>query len=117
MNWNLLGFAVLLLLSVGAAFLVYLLVRKSLRALLDEAVGLPACTAFYARLFSLGMLLIALAAALGTEFGFKRDAAFMEYVWKVADRLSTLFGNLCLFTGGFLVVVTVLVASLKRRHE
>jgi hypothetical protein len=44
MTENLCGFAVLLVLAVGVALLVYLLVRKSLRSLLDDV--LPSGTAF-----------------------------------------------------------------------
>ena len=117
MSGNEYGFITLLLLGIGVAIFLYLLVRKSLRALLDEVVGLPAATTFFARILLLGVLFIAFSQVLNTSFDLKPDAAFMEYVWKVAAALSPLFGYICLFVTGYLIIVAILVAALKRRHE
>ena len=117
MVWNLCGFLVLGALAIGTALVVLALLRQSLGALLEDLVKLPACTVFYTRLLTIGAVFIALAAALGTEFDLKKEAAFMEYVWKVAGGLSTALGQTCLFLTGYLLVVTVLVAVLRRRRE
>ena len=117
MAGNIWGFIILLVLGVAIPLLVYLLVRKSLRALLNEVAGLPAAAIFYARLLLLGVLFTSLAAVLEVEFDLKRGSAFMEYVWKVADGLSSAFGLICLFLTGFLIVITIIVAALRRRHE
>jgi predicted tellurium resistance membrane protein TerC len=114
---NICGFTFLVVLAVGVAVLVYLLVRKSLRALLDELVALPSCTTFYARVLLLGLLFIALSMTIGTYYDFKTDAPFMEYVWKVADAFSPVLGITCLFMTGYLIVITILVAALRQRHE
>jgi len=114
---NIWGFIILLVLGIAIPLLVYLLVRKSLRALLNEVAGLPAASTFYARLLLLGVLFASLAKVLEIEFDLKKGSAFMEYVWKVADGLASAFGLICLFLAGFLIVITIIVATLRRRHE
>lgn len=114
---NVSGFAVLLVLSILTALAVQFLVRKSLRALLDDVVKLPPCTTFYTRVLAIALVFIALSAALDTQFALEEDAAFMEYVWTIADGLSSVFGSICLFMMGYLIVITVLVAVLRRRSE
>ena len=117
MTGNDYGYIAVLLSGVGVALLVYLLVHKSLRALLSEVLGLPSGTVFYVRVFFLGLLFIGLATTLDTSFDFKPGAAFMEYVWKIADGISSTFSNICLFAIGYLLIVTILIAALRRRHE
>jgi len=114
---NICGFGVLFVLSVVTALMVFSLLRNCLRALLENVVKLPPCTTFYTRLLAIGLVSIALSAALGTQFDLKKDAAFMEYIWKIASGLSSTFGQTCLFLAGYLVVVTVLVAALRRQSE
>lgn len=117
MSCNIYGFTVLLALSSAVALLVSALVHKSLRTLLDEVAATPSCTTFYTRVLHLGVFFIAFSGALGTSFDLKKEAAFMEYVWKVAGGLSSTFGLLCLFLAGYLLILTILVAALGRRHE
>lgn len=114
---NVCGFVILLILSIGIAFVVQLLLRKSLRSLLEEVVQLPPGTTFYTRLLVIGLFFIALSSALNVKFDLKADAAFMEYVWKIAEGLSSVFGMTCLFLTGFLLLITILVAVLRRRHD
>ncbi len=114
---NLSGFVVLLTISIAISLLVYALARKSLCGLLDEVVKLPSGTTFYMRLFLIGLVFIALSSALETEFVLKEDAAFMEYVWRIADGLSSVFGITCLFITGYLFLVTILIAVLRHRHD
>ena len=114
---NIYGFSALLVLAVGTALVVQLLLRKSLRALLDDVAKLPACTTFYTRVLAIGLVFIALSAVLGVSFTLGADAAFMEYVWKVAGGLSSNFGMICLYLAFHLLIVTVLVAVLKRKSE
>jgi hypothetical protein len=106
-----------LVLSVVTALVVFSLLRNALRALLEDVVKLPPCTTFYTRVLGIGLIFIALSAALGNQFDLKKDAAFMEYVWRIASSLSSTFGQICLFLTGVLVVVTILVAVLRRRNE
>jgi hypothetical protein len=113
---NILGFVILLIISIGAALLVYALVKKYLSELLDKVVKLKAGTAFYVRIYLIGLVFIALSAALNVEFSLKEGAVVMEYVWKVADGLSTMFGQTILFIFGYLILVTILVAVLRKKH-
>ena len=114
---NISGFVVLFIISIAISLIVYALARESLRSLLDEVIKLPSGTTFYIRIFLIGLVFIALSSALDTEFALKGDAAFMEYVWKVADGLSDVFGYTCLYILGYLSLVTILVVVLRRRHD
>jgi hypothetical protein len=114
---NLAGFAILFALSLVLAFAIWALVSKSLQSLLNQALKLPDGTTFYLRSFLLGLLLAALAGALGTTFTFKLGDPFMEYVWKVAAGLQGVCQFLFGFLLGYLVLVTILVAVLRAKHE
>jgi len=114
---NVWGFVTLFVLSVGIAMVVYAVVRRSLRSLLDETIRVPSGTTFYSRILFIGLLFLALYSAIGTPFDLKEEAPFMEYVWKIAGALSTAFALWCLFLAAYLVVVTILAAALRRRNE
>ncbi len=114
---NISGFVVLLTISFAISLFVYGLACKSLRNLLDEVVKLPSGTTFYMRLFLIGLIFIALSSALDTVFALKEGSAFMEYVWRIADGLSSVFGITCLFITGYLLLVTILIAVLRHRHD
>jgi len=114
---NLTGFVILLALSLILTFTIWALVSKSLQGLLNQALKLPDGTTFYLRSFLIGLLLAAFAGALGTTFNFKPSDPFMEYVWKVAAGLHEAC-ELCLgLLLGYLVLVTILVAVLRAKHE
>jgi len=113
---NIIGFVILLIISIAVAFLVYALVQRYLRALLDKVVRVKAGTVFYVRIFLIGLVFIAFSAALDVEFSLKQGAKVMEYVWKVTDGLSKVFGQSTLFIFGYLILVTILVAVLGRKH-
>jgi preprotein translocase subunit SecG len=117
MTANTTGFIAVLVISVGAAVGVHMLVRRSLRNLLDELVSLPAATSFYLRVLLTGLILIALSAALGNSFDLKAGSALMEYVWRAASGVSSVLGQVCWFVVAYLIVVTVLIAVLRRRHD
>jgi len=113
---NIYGFAILFILSVATALVVHLLVRRSLRDLLADTIKLPSGTTFYTRMLLIGLYLIALAAAVQTNFNLEEGSAVMEYVWKVGDGLASAFGNICLFIAGYLLLITILVAVLRRKR-
>ena len=117
MTGNIVGFSILLVLSIATALLAFFLLRNNLRSLLDDVVKLPPCTIFYTRLMAIGLIFIALSSALDVSFNLKENAAFMEYVWKISDGLSSAFGMICLFLTGYLFVTTILVAILRRKNE
>ena len=114
---NISSFVVLIAISIAISLLVYILARKSLRDLLEEVIKLPSGTTFYMRLFLIGLIFIALSSALDREFNLKEGSAFMEYVWKIADGLSSVFGITCLFITGYLVLITILIVVLRHRHD
>jgi hypothetical protein len=114
---NLAGFVILLALSLLLAFATWALVSKSLQGLLDQALKLPDGTTFYLRSFLLGLLLAAFAGSLGTTFNLKPGDPFMEYVWRVAAGLQEVCEFLFAFLLGYLVLVTVVAAVLRAKHE
>jgi hypothetical protein len=116
MNANIVCFGVTIALCAGVAVLVQLLVWRSLAGLLQDLLKLPGATSFYLRVLALAVSIAALSGALG-QYGLKQDAAFMEYVWRVANGLSSALSNMSTVLAEYLLVVTVLVAVLRRRHE
>ena len=114
---NLAGFVTLLVLSLLLVFAIWALVSKSLEALLNKTLNSADGTTFYLRVFFLGLLLAVFASILGTTFNLKPADPFMEYVWKVAAGLQ----GVCAYSFGFLlcylILVTVLVAALRAKHE
>jgi len=103
--------------AVAISVLVYLLVRWSLRALLADVVQLPAAGKFYLRTLLITMLLGALAATVARSIDFDEDSIFMEEVWEVAQSLDSAFWALMVILLVYVVMVTILVAALRRRHE
>jgi len=114
---NVLAFAIALALGAGLAFAIYLLLRRSATALLDEVIGLPAGTTFYFRMLCLCVFLAAATGVLGGVFDLKPEARFMEYVWRVASVLSSTCTWLLMALLVFLSVLTVLVAVLRPRDQ
>jgi hypothetical protein len=114
---NLAGFVILLALALLLTFAIWALVSKSLEGLLDQALKLPDGTTFYLRSFLIGLLLADFAGSLGTNFNFKPSDPFMEYVWRVAAGLQEVCEFFFAFLLGYLVLVTVLVAVLRAKHE
>ena len=117
MTENICWFGVLVTLTVACALSVTVLVHKNLRALLDEVIKLPSGTTFYSRVFNTGVLFVALSAAFDVPFDQKSDSATMEYVWKVADGFSSVFGMTCFFITAYLLLITILVTVLRRNHD
>jgi hypothetical protein len=117
MSGNAFGFAVAAILSIGVALLVYAIVRRGLHILLDETIRIPAGTSFYARLFLIGLVFLALYSVLSKPFTHADNAPFMEYVWHVADVVSGTLISSCIFIGVYLVLITIIVAALRRRND
>jgi len=91
--------------------------RTSLRQLLQQTVKTDAGVTFYLRSFLLVLFLSALSVAIGTSFDLKQDSRFMEYVWKGAEGLSATLLETLLFTVGYAVLITILVATLKIKDD
>jgi heme/copper-type cytochrome/quinol oxidase subunit 2 len=63
------------------------------------------------------MLLGALAATVSVSISTEANVPFMENVWTVATKLDSAFWTLMFILLAFAVMLTVLLASLRRRHE
>jgi preprotein translocase subunit SecG len=111
------AFLVLLALSLAVPIILFLLLRVSLRDLLQHTVKLQAGVTFYLRSFLLVLFLAALSAAIGTSFDLKPGSRFMEYVWKGAEGLSSTLERSLWFVAIYLVLITVLVATLKTKDD
>ena len=114
MSYNAYAFVVDLILGIGIVIVVYLLLRYSLRNLLDQVLKLPAGTSFYLRAFLLVFLYLALAHVL-TEFSLKPEARFLEYVWAVAAVLEKIFKDASVVLLVYLGLITALVAVLRAK--
>jgi hypothetical protein len=113
MNLNLLSFLILLAFSVAIPTILFLLLRSSLSDLLRHTLKLQAGITFYLRSFLLVLYLAALSGAIGISFDLKPDAHSMEYVWKGASGISSSLQNLVMFVSVYLVLITILIATLK----
>jgi hypothetical protein len=117
MGLELRAFLVLFLLSLAVPVVLFLLLRTSLRQLLQQTVKTDAGVTFYLRSFLLVLFLSALSAAIGTSFDLKPDSHFMEYVWKGAEGLSGTLEKTLWFTVVYAVLITILVATLKIKDD
>ena len=110
---NLIAFLILLAFSVAIPTILFLLLRSSLCDLLRHTLKLHAGVTFYLRSFLLVLYLASLAGAIGISFDLKPEAHFMEYVWKGAAGVSSSIQSLVLFISIYLVLITILIATLK----
>ena len=117
MHPNIFGFCALVVLAGASALAVYVIMKKSLDALITDLTGIKQCSEFYTRLLAIGLLLIAFSAILGTSFTFGPSAAFMEYVWHIASGLSTAYSEMIFYISAFLILVTILVAALRHKSD
>ena len=113
MNLNLFAFLILLVFAVAIPTILFLLLRSSLCALLRHTLKLQAGITFYLRSFLLVLYLASLSGAVGISFDLKPEAHFMEYVWKGAASLSSSIQYLVIFVSVYLVLITILIATLK----
>ena len=111
------AFCISFLVVITVAFLVDRLIRPSLRQLLEEITSLPAATEFYLRSFAIVIFFVAASDAIGSVHNdLSATSHFMEYVWSIAgdlkDALEGIFGALL----GYVAMITVLMAALRRRQ-
>jgi hypothetical protein len=110
---NLVSFLILLAIAVAVPTILFLLLRSSLCDLLRHTLKLQGGVTFYLRSFLLVLYLASLSGAIGISFDLKPEAHFMEYVWKGATGVSSSLQNLVMFISVYLVLITILVATLK----
>jgi len=111
------AFLTLLVIALAVPTILFLLLRSCLRDLLQHTLKLQAGVTFYLRSFLLVLYLSALSAAIGTSFEMNQGSHFMEYVWKGAEGVSSTLELTVLFVAAYLVVVTILVATLKIKDD
>jgi hypothetical protein len=107
------AFLTLLTVALAVPTILFLLLRSSLRGLLRHTLKLQAGVTFYLRSFLLCLYLAALSGAIEISFDLKSGSHFMEYVWKGAAGVSSLLQNLVIFVSLYLVLITILTATLK----
>lgn len=117
MNAQLTVFVALIVVAVLLAVLLFRLLRDSLRGTLGHTVKVAAGINFFVRSFFLLLVLASLSAAFGTSIDLKPDAQFMEYVWKCAEELSSVFERISWFLMIYLVLITILIATLKIKND
>jgi hypothetical protein len=114
--YNAVAFLFEMLISAGIVLVLYSLLGKNLRELLDKVIRLPAGSAFYMRALVLMLLCGALSKVISGVHQ-KPEAHFMEYVWAVAGDVSGVFDNVFLILLGYVAIVTVLVVVLRPKNE
>lgn len=117
MSLQLGAFLTLLVLSLAVPIILFFLLRPSLIELLRHTLKVQAGITFYLRSFLLILFLSALSAAIGTTFDLKPDSRFMEYVWKGASGMSETLEKTLWFVAVYLVLITILVATLKIKDD
>jgi hypothetical protein len=117
MSLQLSAYLTFLVLSLAIPILLFLLLRSSLIDLLRHTLKLEAGITFYLRSFLLVLFLSALSASIGTSFDLKAGSSLMEYVWKGAEGISSTLQPLIGFVALYLVLITVLVATLKIKDD
>lgn len=115
MKENILAFIVLFVLSIGSMLLIFSLFRKSLRSLLNEVIKISSATTFYLRALLIILIFIALSSVLSIELDLESEAPFMEYVWEIGDGLSSVLGMTSIYLAVYFVLITILVAVLRRK--
>ena len=114
--YNAVAFLFDIVIAVGLVLILYTLLGKNLRELLDKVIRLPAGSTFYMRALVLILLCGAVSKVISGVHQ-KADAHFMEYVWAVAGDISNVFDNLFVILLAYVAIVTVLVVVLRPKNE
>jgi hypothetical protein len=108
---------VVLILAVALAILVYLLARRGLGELLSRTVVVPGGVVFFARAFLLLLIFGVIGQAVTGNPDVKPGRHLMEYVWIVAAALEGALEYIFLTLAIYLVLMTILVATLKPKDD
>jgi hypothetical protein len=104
-----------LVLGLGIAWIVYAILAKSLRELLDQFIRIPAGVTFYLRSLALIVTFISLSKFVLTLDD--KQTHFMDYVWNVASAISSTFESLAYIVLVYLLLITVVLVVLKPKNE
>ena len=78
---------------------------------------MPSATEFYLRSLVIVVVFVAASASLGSaRSDLKVDSRFMEYVWSVAGDLQNVLQGILGVLLGYVALITILVAALRRRQ-
>jgi hypothetical protein len=111
-------FVISFLVALVVVFLVDRLLRPSLQQLLEEITGLAAATTFYLRSLVIVLVFVAVSACVGSvHTDIKAGARFMEYVWAEARDLQNVLQGIFGVLLGYVALITILVAALRRRQS
>jgi hypothetical protein len=101
-------------LCLGLAILVFALLEKPVRDLLDRLTNMPEVTVFYTRVLALVLLLIAM----------KRAVLFIDHpadawmsVWTVMSNWNDVMEPMFVALLVFAALMTILVGVLRRSHD
>lgn len=108
---------VVVFLAIALAILVYLLARRGLGELLSRTVAVPGGVVFFTRAFLLLLIFGVIGQAVTGNPDVKPGQHFMEYVWLVAAGLGDSLGYIFLTLAIYLVLMTILVATLKPKDD
>jgi hypothetical protein len=114
------AFLVLLLLSLAVPIALFLLLRTSLRELLQQTVKSDAGVTFYLLSFLLTLFLAALSSVAGTSSAvgpafMLSDPRATDYVWR--EGLSRTLEKTLWVTVVYAVLITILVATSKVKED
>ena len=108
---------VIVILAIAFAALTDALSQRGLGELLSRTVTIPGGVNFYMRAFLLLLLFGAVGQVVAVKPDVKPGQQFMEYVWAVASALGDSFDYVFLTLAIYLVVITILVATLKPKND
>jgi len=108
---------VVLFLAAALAISAYMIGQRALNELLSRMVKVPGGIEFYRRTFLLMLLFGALGPSVAADFKSGAGMHFMEYVWGTASALENTLGYIFLGISLYLVLITILVATLKPQND
>lgn len=117
MDRNFLCYAIVFAAAAIAGLLVFLLTWLPMRRMLGANDRLKQTRPFFVRTLFLVMLLSAIAPVVGRKVNLSEGSATMEYVWQAAGMLGTTCVVLAIYLFGFVVVMTILAASLGKYRD
>ncbi len=104
-----------LALGLGVAWIVYTILARSLRELLDQVIRMPAGTTFYLRSLALVVTFISLSKFVISPSD--TQTHFMDHVWLVASAVSSMFEDVAYVVLFYLLLITVVLVVLKPKNE
>jgi len=107
----------LILIALAVMVLVYVLIRWPLRRMLAMNSRMGQCRDFFSRSLLLILLMLAGALVVGEEFEPPADAAFMQTVWAIGDRLEPVLAMGAIVLGAYVLALIILALGLGRYRD